>query len=66
MKRKEIIIKETDDKIIGFCPYCGERIFTEFKDVPFAGVFTRCIKCEANIKTYPAQPDDEEEVDENE
>ncbi len=66
MKRKEIIIKETKDKIICFCPYCGERIFTESKDVPFAGVFTWCIKCGANIKPYPAQPDDEKEVDENE
>lgn len=56
---KKIIIKETETKLIGFCPYCGERIFTEDKNKPFAGVFTHCNRCEVNLETYPEEEKEE-------
>lgn len=59
---KSIIIKETEKEIIGFCPCCGERIFTENKTQAFAGVFTHCIKCEVNLEPYPNQENKEKEV----
>lgn len=53
---KNIIIKETETEIIGFCPQCGTRIFTERKDKPFEGDFHFCFKCGIELEPFPPKP----------
>lgn len=61
-KLKEIRIEKTDKKIIGFCPQCGARIFTEDLDKPFIGEFNFCYKCGVSLEDYPPKPKEKEET----